>query len=139
MRRYVFLVLFVLLSSGVVSAIPYQSGNFDPVRPDEDMWSCYDYSINYARDNPEWGVVTLSNNPCFYGVSHCVNWKIDGGELCIYDVMYDVRSTYPIDRESLKECNGCFDNCYYKFWSADETPLRNYKRLYDNSQEWLNV
>jgi hypothetical protein len=122
-----------------VSAIPYQSGSFDPVRPDEDTWSCYDYSINYARENPEWGVVTLSNNPCFYGQSHYVNWKVENDMLYLYDSQYNVKCGFEIDKLCMMECNEWFKPCYYKFWSVDETPHRNYRILQDNSMEWLNV
>jgi hypothetical protein len=122
-----------------VSAIPYQSGNFDPIRPDKDTWVCYDYSINYARENPEWGVVTISDNPCFYGISHCVNWKISNNNLILYDSQYDIKNEFPIDNVCLIECNNWFKPAYYKFWSIDKTPLRNYIRLQENSEAYLNV
>src|SRR6056297_1428782 len=58
-------LFLVLLMSGVASGTSYQVGSFDPVRPDPATWTCYDHSINFARENPEWGVVSMSSNPMF--------------------------------------------------------------------------
>lgn len=143
LRVYVFLALFVVLTLGVEVGLaqPYQSGNFDSVRPNVDSWVCYDYAINYARENPEWGVVAISNNPCFYGIAHMVNYKIENNTLQMYDSQYNVRFHTELDTNlnCMKIGNAWFAPSYYKFWSVDETPLRNYKRLQDNSRKWLNV
>lgn len=141
MKGYVFLVLFCIatLHSGVANAAPYQYGSFDPVREDVEAWVCYDYSIDYARNNPEWGVVTVSNNPHFYGLSHMVNYKIADDEIYFYDSQHNIKCSFDIENDYLTESNYWFHPAYYHFWSTDETPMRNYRRLQENSKGWLNV
>ena len=141
MKWYVFLVVFLLASlyGGVANATPYQYGSFDPVREDVESWVCYDYSIDYARNNPEWGIVTISNNKYFYIRSHMVNYKIVEDEIYLYDSQSNIQCSFPLENDCLNECNNWVYPAYYKFWSTDETPLRNYNRLQDNRQVWLNV
>ena len=143
MKCYAFLVLFALFTVGVASATPYQTGSFDPVRPNPDYWTCYDYAIDYARDHPEYGIVTVSTNPCFKGISHMLNYKVENGTIHFYDPTWTANNNqtyeYYVNVDTRKIENPYFEICYYKFWSVNQTPLRNYRSLQDNSEEWLNV
>jgi hypothetical protein len=86
-------------------------------------WTCIDYSIDYAKQNPEWGIVTISNNQWFRGVTHAVNYQItEQGNLKIHDGLYD-RNYVLYDWQNIQ---------FYHFWISG-TPSRNYKVLQDNS------
>ncbi len=142
-KGYMFLALCIIASIGCASAIPYQAGNFDPVRSDHDYWVCYDYAIDSARNNQEYGIVTVSTNPNFIGVSHMLNYQIVNDTISFYDPFWsDLTSNefvYTVDISDRRMDNQYFYPAYYKFWSEDEAPLRNYRRLKDNSAVWLNV
>jgi len=117
--------------------IAYQMGTFDPVRPNKSAWVCYDYSINYAREHPEWGVVTMSDNPNFYGISHMVNYKIVNGTMLIHDEMNDYNCYFRFDNRTTN--NPYYEQTYYKFYTVNETPLRNYKYMVDNSETFFTT
>ena len=55
------------------------------VRDNPDAWTCVDYSISYTLENPEWGLVSISSHPDFRGVSHMVNYQLNGTALKIHD------------------------------------------------------
>ncbi len=98
---------------------------FDIVREDRDSWVCVDYAVDYARNNPGWGVVSISNHPYFTGVSHMVNYRIiDNETMLIHDEMYNAE---------FEVHNWQFSGEYYHFW-IDEPIKRNYKRLLDNRE-----
>lgn len=105
-------------------SISYVSASsFDPVRPNQDYWTCYDYSIDFARNNPEWGIVTMSDNPFFFGISHMVNYKIDGDLMYVHDGLYGDNYIYSGFEYSPE---------YFHFWDKNQTPLRTYIFLTDN-------
>jgi hypothetical protein len=117
-RAYVFLLLFCVFSIGVTNGNP-----LEPIRNDREYWTCYDYSFNYANQNPEWGILTISNNKFFYGSCHNVNYKIDGDKLIIYDDSNHYNYTIKNFQHDTTQ--------YYYFW-INEEPLRNWKFLIDN-------
>jgi hypothetical protein len=115
---YVFLLLICVCSIGVASAEP-----LNPIRPSVDSWTCYDHSLNYANENPDWEILTLSTSRFFYGSCHNVNYKIDGDKLIITDVSN--HCNYTINNFQYN------DRQYYHFW-IDEYPIRNWRFLRDN-------
>jgi len=134
MRAVLLSLMVLILVAGMSNAVPYQAGSFDPVRPNQAGWVCYDYAIDYARDNPEWGVVTISNNRYFYGVSHMVNYNISNGDLILLDIHAKTIEVMPL--EYVHEGMLGFNPAFYHVWDANCTPLRNYRLLMDNSGEW---
>lgn len=134
-KRLIIFIVIVLMVMNIAGAVPYQEGSFDPVRHDVDSWTCVDHAINYARENPEWGVVTVSSNPNFKGRSHMVNYHIVDGELHIYDATQNLRMDF-CDTESAREGNIQFNYAYYHIWDLNETPKRNYRVLKDNIGEY---
>jgi hypothetical protein len=90
----------------------------------QEDWNCVDYSLDFAKQNPDWGIVTLSNNQYFKGVSHMVNYQFtEENDLKIHDGLYQMNYT-------LYEWQGAQ---FYHFWLPNETPCRNYRTLQDNS------
>jgi hypothetical protein len=91
--------------------------------------TCYDFSIEYSKNNPDWGVVTLSNNCLFRGVSHDVNYKLNktDGSLDIHDGLYSLDYT-------IYDWHNVY---FYHFW-VDQTPIRTYNFLRDNKDVVLN-
>jgi len=124
MKKVILSLLIFLLFVGTASAQLYQSGSFDPVRDNEEYWTCYDYAINYARENPEWGVVVESENRLFRGEAHMLNYKILNPEH-----MYDATTETTVYYNNLKNHN----NKFFKFYTdPDKTPLRQYSFMTDN-------
>lgn len=135
------LAVLMLFCINPAAAIPYQVGNFDPVRPNQDYWTCYDHSINYARENPEWGVVVVSHHPHFRYGSHMVNYKIENDTIHFYDSTWSTETKqydYYVNIDDRKTDNPYFSPCYYKFCLPEKTPIRQYVLFRDNSQVWLN-
>ena len=88
-----------------------------------DYWNCYDYSVDFEKNNPEWDCVTISKHRLFYGRSHMVNYLMyDNTTMIVYDGLLD--NLYYIN-------NWQWDTEYYHFW-LDSTPWRNYRYLLDN-------
>lgn len=111
----------------LLSTIPAEAVQIIPAS--QDTWTCFDYSTDYHTKNPEWGIVSLSYNPGFRGVSHMVNYKFtENGALKIHDGLYQRDYT-------IYEWQGAY---YYHFWLPEETPIRNYMTLQDNSRLFTN-
>lgn len=88
-------------------------------------WTCYDYSVDFEKNNPDWDCVTISNHKLFYGISHMVNYQFyDNITMIVYDGLLD--NLYYIN-------NWQWDIDYYHFW-LDNTPWRNYRYLLDNRE-----
>lgn len=88
-----------------------------------EQWTCYDYSVDFEKNNPEWDCVTISNYKFFYISSHMVNYQMyDNTTMIVYDGLLD--NLYYIN-------NWQWDYNYYHFW-LDSTPWRNYRFLLDN-------
>ena len=91
----------------------------------QEAWTCVDYSLDFAKQNPNWGIVTISNNQLFYDVSHMVNYQFtENNTLMIHDGLYQY------DYE-LCDWQG---TQFYHFWIPGETPCRYYRVLQDNSR-----
>jgi len=97
----------------------------------EDYWTCYDYTMDYTKNNPEWGRVTLFHSS-YDSVTHAVNYQLINGELEIHDGFYQI--DYTLENWE--------DKAYYNyhFWATNETPARNSiaGSLVDNTEEFMN-
>ncbi|HEY5140877.1 MAG TPA: hypothetical protein VIJ25_16410, partial [Methylococcales bacterium] len=59
---------------------------------DKASWTCYDYAVDFAANNPGWGIFTRgdpSGGPEFKANSHMMNYKVldNGKTLLIHDEM----------------------------------------------------
>lgn len=124
MKRLIITVALIGLlinPCGAVSIIPRS----------QEYWTCVDYSMDFAKNNPDWGTVSIAQTPNFLDESksydsHMVNYKIiDNNTMEIHDGMYK------LDYTSTDWKN---DGQYYHFW-LNGKPLRNYRYLYDNRDE----
>jgi hypothetical protein len=90
-----------------------------------ERWTCYDYSVDFENNNPDWDCVTISNHRFFYGRSHMVNYQFyTGAQMIVYDGLLD--NLHYVN-------NWQWDTDYYHFW-LDSTPWRNYRYLLDNRE-----
>ena len=94
-------------------------------------WTCYDYSVDFAKNNHGWGIVTTSyfedfENPDFYGVdSHMINYYLyDNETMIVYDSFQD--NMY-ISHGWKYDCRN-----YYHFWLDNSIPVRRYYEMSDN-------
>lgn len=105
---------FVVSDSKAVSIIPVPKTE----------WTCYDYSVDFAKENTSWGIVTMSDNQWFNsncGISHMVNYQvINETSLMIHDGLYDV--DYILKDWTKKG--------FFHFWEG--RPVRNYLVMQDN-------
>ena len=87
-------------------------------------WTCYDYSVDFAKNNPEWKIVTISKTQNFCPKSHMINYQFyDNITMIVYDGLLD----------NLYYINGWqYDYDYYHFWVDGSQPVRNYRFLVDN-------
>lgn len=112
------LLLFVAVAEG---APDKNEARIIPVG--EEDYTCYDYSVQYAKNDSSWGIVTIGNNQLFKGVSHMVNYKHAGKNLLIHDGLYKL--DYVIhDYKNTKQ--------YFHFWERNQTPCRVYRFLQPN-------
>jgi hypothetical protein len=105
-------LLLMIMPVGAVSdenVIDYNTyrNSWDLLSEDENDWVCVDYSVNYSRNNPEWGMVILSPSPNFKFQPHMANYKIVGNTLLIHEPQADL--TY-----DLKIVNGTMNVPYYE-------------------------
>ncbi len=99
------------------------SASFNPVRPNKEAWTCYDYTMNFSEYNPDWGMVTMGKTG-LRGATHMVNYKyISENELLIHDGYLNSDYRYV----------GWQYDGYFHFY-INETPRRNYKWLVDNRE-----
>lgn len=135
-KQLLIFIILVIISTSLTSAT-----SFDIVRPDKNSWVCVDYAVSYTRDNPEYGIVTISTHPYFRGVSHMVNYKIDQANktLIIHDDMLSVDFNVSYDSDIIGLPYVGYTECaYFHFWLSDEQIKRNYILLKDNREEVLN-
>ena len=88
-------------------------------------WVCYEHSVNYEKLNPSWDCITISQNRYFKGVSHMVNYQLEGENLNIHDEFYGLDYTIYDYKNS---------GFYFHFW-LDVKPVKNYRFLWDNSPQ----
>ncbi len=113
MKTTVMIALLLMIMP--VGAIPDESGidynayrnSWDMPHEDENDWVCVDYSVNYSRNNPEWGMVILSPSPNFKFQPHMANYRIVGNTLLIYEPQAGL--TY-----ELEIVNGTMNVPYYE-------------------------
>lgn len=86
----------------------------------------YDSAVNYQNEHPDWKCVTMSDHQLFKGISTIVNYKFIDGELHIHDA-------YTNEDYTIGDWQA-YTN--YHFW-INESPVRYYKFLIDNSEEVL--
>lgn len=116
LRKLPLLVIIILSLINPVQAVE--------IKENRASWVCYDWSTWYNSENPEWKIVTISEHRYFYGVSHMVNYQLEGENLIIHDEFYKLDYTiYDFKNSGL----------YFHFWEEGQTPVRNYKFLWDNS------
>jgi len=114
MKLKYFLLIFLLIMPA--------SASFNPIRENKEAWTCYDHALNFSENNPDWGVVCMSQNRYFKGVSHFVNYKyISENELLIHDET--------TESEYLVANWGALG--YYHFF-INEFPCRYYRWMVDN-------
>jgi hypothetical protein len=117
----------ILLLSIAFSLLATTALATEMIPKDETSWTCVDYSYDYHRQHPDWGFLTISySDHLFRGMSHMVNYKLanNGTVLLIHDGMCD--ADY--------EFGGWYLSGYYfHFWQPNETPVRNYRFIRDNS------
>ena len=125
-RIIIAMVLFCLLC-----AVGIASAEVSIVPVSNESWTCYDYSVNLANDDPTWGVLLIGDNRFFRGVSHFVNYKlIDGDTVFVHDGLYDVE--YNITDWQFTDIS-----CYH-FYVDGEHPNRYYVRMFDNRDVLIN-
>jgi len=126
-------IIFFVLCALLIFAFSVDSaGAVSVVSKPTYKWTCYDYSIDFSKNNPEWGVVTVSPNQLFKGqesVNHIVNYKLVSNSTVrihdgLYGIEYDLNLT---EREK-----------YYHFWT-EGTPSRRWVFLQDNTEEFLQT
>ena len=122
------LLLTIILVGFVVDVVEARGTGEENVRiikASSDSWTCYDYSVDFAKENPDWGVVTISNNQLFRGISHVVNYKLLSSErMAIHDGLLEADYTIV----------GWQYGNYYHFW-INETPKRIYVMMRDNRND----
>jgi hypothetical protein len=122
------LLLTIILIGFVVDVVEARGTGEENVRiikASSDSWTCYDYSVDFAKENPDWGVVTISNNQLFRGISHMVNYKLLSSErMAIHDGLLEADYTIV----------GWQYGNYYHFW-INETPKRIYVVIRDNRND----
>jgi hypothetical protein len=114
LRKLLLSVILIFLLINPVSAVT--------IRENKEAWTCYDYSIDYYKSNPDFPPVTISDNQYFKGVSHMVNGKLEGNNLIVHDGLYE-----------LDYIMYDYKNYYFCHFWYNTKPVRNYKFLWDNS------
>jgi hypothetical protein len=113
-----------LLLSAIIILSLINVGQAVEIKENRAAWVCYDWAVWYNSENPEWKIVTISEQRFFYGVSHMVNYQLEGENLIIHDEFYKLDYTiYDYKNSGL----------YFHFWQNEQTPVRNYKFLRANS------
>jgi len=92
-----------------------------------DGWTCYDYSMERTKQNPEWGIVLISTNHRFEGYklgdNHFVNYKInDDKSLLIHDELI----LHEYTAHGWQHDTHAFE--YYHFYINGVIPTRSWAR-----------
>ncbi|AKB78620.1 hypothetical protein MSHOH_2137 [Methanosarcina horonobensis HB-1 = JCM 15518] len=111
-------ISFVLFSALIISTVSGQP----VICPGKNVSTCYDFAVSFQSENPGWGIVSLSTNQQFRGVSHIVNYQVEGDTLVIHDGMYLADYEIPNYQD---------ESGFFHFW-INETPIRYYDTLSDN-------
>lgn len=95
-----------------------------------DGWTCFDYTVEYNRQYPEWDMVVISDNQWFQGTNHLVNYKINEDRTLL---IHDEYLLIEYEIGGWEYDDGPFD--YYHFYINNETPSRNYRYLTPNAEK----
>ena len=129
-NRILSIVLVCLIS--IVLIIPVSAvGQYEYVVPPKELWTCFDHTMHYSQNNPEWGVVLMSKHPQFRGCgnSHMVNYQIVDDALLIHDEQrnWDYKIFgWEFDSDVFK---------YYHFYVNGEIPTRHFRYKLPNAEE----
>lgn len=146
------LILMIIPISTVSgeNAVDYDSykDKWDLLYENKDDWLCVDYAVNYARNNPGWGMVILSPSPAFRYQPHMVNYRIDGNMLLIHEPQ--VNHTYEIEIVNGTMTVPFYENfpndfssqwargTYFHFIPNETKVLRTYYSLNDNRNDFFD-
>lgn len=128
-------IIVFLLFLFITCTTTASAGQYDYVIPPEELWSCFDYAMEYSRTNPEWGMVLISDHPRFRGIgnSHFVNYQFDENNDLI---------TYDGDGEFIKKYIGWqYDSDtfqFFHFYVDGEKPTRYFGYKMPNAEAVYN-
>jgi len=106
------------------------AASFNPIRENKEAWTCYDHALNFSENNPDWGVVCMSQNRYFKGVSHFVNYQIlNENDILIHDDLNNGEYTI----YNFKMIG------FFHFYIDDERPRRIYRWMSDNTEKVLMI
>lgn len=146
------LILMIIPISTVSgeNAVDYDAykDKWDLLYEDKNDWLCVDYAVNYARNNPGWGMVILSPSPAFRYQPHMVNYRIEGNMLLIHEAQ--VNHTYEIEIVNgtmtvpfYEEFPNDFSSqwargTYFHFIPNETKVVRTYFSLNDNRNDFFD-
>ncbi|WMW25070.1 hypothetical protein RE474_13460 [Methanolobus sediminis] len=148
------ILLFLLISP--VNIVYAETGvdydaykdKWDLLYEDKSNWLCFDYSIDYARNHPGWGMVILSPSPAFRFQPHMVNYKIEGNMLYIHEPQANLTYELEIVNGSMNvPLYDDFPNSFSSQWTRptyfyfipnESGVLRTYYSLQDNRNEFFD-
>lgn len=121
---------------------------WDLLYEDKSDWLCFDYSIDYSRNHPGWGMVILSPSPAFRFQPHMANYKIEGNMLYIHEPQANLTYELEIVNGSLtvpfyEDFPDDFSSqwarpTYFHFIPNESGVLRTYYSLQDNRNEFFD-
>ena len=153
-KSMIIIALFLLIAP--VSIVSGESGvdydaykeKWDLLYEDKNDWVCVDHAVNYARNNPGWGVVILSPSPVFRYQPHMANYKIDGNMLLIHEpqvnLTYELEivngsMTVPFYEDYPEDFSSQWARPTYFHFIPNETDVvRTYYSLQDNRDEFFD-
>ena len=98
-----------------------------------DGWTCFDYSIEFTQQNPDWGLVVISDDSRFYGDNHLVDYKItDDKKLLIHDELSCIERSVTGWQYEYTGLD------YYHFYINGEQPTRQYQNMLPNAEAVYN-
>ena len=122
-------LLFILLAAHIATAAP------TIIRSDSK--DCLTLSLEYQSENPEWGILLISDNYWFRGLGHYVNYQFDDDkDIHIHDEMYNLNWSGRGWQYS-GEYSFTTGHQYYHFF-IDETPTRRFTFMKPNAMEVYN-
>ena len=95
-----------------------------------DQWTCYDYSVEFNKQNPEWGLVVLSDKMSFQGECHIVNYRINEDKiLTLHDEWNQIEYNYTGWELTDDICSPD----HFHFFHSGELPRRSWRMLRPNA------
>ncbi|WP_288070674.1 hypothetical protein [Methanolobus sp.] len=148
------LLLFLLLST-INFACADNDVDYDAYKEKWDLlyenksdWLCFDYSVDYARNHPGWGMVIMSPSPAFRFQPHMANYMIEGNTLYIHEPQanrtYELEivngsMTVPFYEDFPDDFSSQWTRPTYFHFIPDESGvLRTYYSLNDNRAEFFD-